>query len=138
MDIAKEIEVVEPEIVSIAPVDQPPVNKAAIAQKQQEAQLKATEYDIDKILPELDKAILAIATAISSLDVTELQEMSRKKLKDVAGALSSLMEKRNTIVKPAQVQTSSRKRRRYLWKDDKGHTAAMEEVEEPIGETPET
>jgi len=138
MDIAKEIEVVEPEIVSIAPVDQPPVSKAAIAQKQQEAQLKATEYDIDKILPELDKAILAIATAISSLDVTELQEMSRKKLKDVAGALSSLMEKRNTIVKPAQVQTSSRKRRRYLWKDDKGHTAAMEEVEEPIGETPET
>ena len=107
------------------------MNKSIIAQKQQEAQLKATEYDLDKILPELDKAILKLVQAVNTLTEEDLKAMSKKKLKDLTSALASLMEKRNAIVKPQQIQTSTRKRRRYRWKDDKGHQVDAEEVEEP-------
>jgi predicted nucleic acid-binding Zn-ribbon protein len=141
MAIEKEIEVVEPEIVSITPVaDQTPAlaNKSAIATKQQEAQLQGTQRDLEVYLPKLDKAIETILDAVATIDLEALSKIKDpKKLKDLTGALASLKEMRNTIIKPQQVQTSTRKKRRYQFKDDKGHTVEAEEEVTVNSETPE-
>lgn len=133
----------EPEIVSIAPS----VTEKQIATVQKQAQLQSTLRDVQEFLPKIQDARQEVVNLIleAFLVDPEDQKATRDKLvewmrthpKDATAALSTLNAIIGTIIKPEQMQISTRKRRRYMWKDDKGHTAAMEEVEEPIAETPE-
>ena len=137
------VETVEPEIVSIAPVEP---NEKAIALKQKQAQLKATEKDLDEFLPKVHESRQAMVEIFfeafqqASKDdgfKKQVMEWIVKHPKDATSAISTLNAIAGTIVKPVQAQTSARKRRRYAWKNDKGQTAMVEEEVEIIGETQE-
>jgi hypothetical protein len=129
----KKKETVEPEIVSIAPTEK------TIAVVQKEAQLQSTLKDIQEFLPKLQDARQEVVNMILEAFTVdpEDQKAVRQKLvdwmrshpKDATAALSTLNAIITTIVKPAQMQTTSRKRRRYAWKTDTGTEMVEEEVE---------
>lgn len=129
----KKKETVEPEIVSIAPTEK------TIAVVQKEAQLQSTLKDIQEFLPKLQDARQEVVNMILEAFTVdpEDQKAIRQKLvdwmrfhpKDATAALSTLNAIIATIVKPAQMQTTSRKRRRYAWKTDTGTEMVEEEVE---------
>ena len=129
----KKKETVEPEIVSIAPTEK------TIAVVQKEAQLQSTLKDIQEFLPKLQDARQELVNMILEAFTVdpEDQKAVRQKLvdwmrshpKDATAALSTLNAIITTIVKPAQMQTTSRKRRRYAWKTDTGTEMVEEEVE---------
>lgn len=137
----KKKEVVEPEIVSIAPT----AGKAAIAHLQQAAQLEATKKDIQEFLPPIQDArqkltslIVEVLMSEDEKTIADLKKWIATHLKDATAALSTLNSVQGTIVKPQQLTTSTRKKRRYEWKNDKGQTEMVEEEVEITGETFET
>lgn len=133
----KKKKVVEPEIISIAPT----TGKNQIAQMQQEAQLQATQKDIQEFLPPIQDARQKLASLIVEVlmsedekTINDLKKWIATHLKDATAALSTLNNVTGTIVKPQQIATSSRKRRCYEWRD--GKETYTEEVEETV-QTPE-
>ena len=131
----KKKEVIEPEIVSIAPS----VTEKQIATVQKQAQLQSTLRDVQEFLPKIQDARREVVNLIleAFLVDPEDQKATRDKLvewmrthpKDATAALSTLNSIIGTIIKPAQMQTTSRKLRRYAWKTDKGTETVEEEVE---------
>lgn len=98
------------------------LDTAAVAETQKRTQLQSTVKDIEQFLPELDKAITKLLKIISDIDETKMGAMTPKKLNELTRALSSLMEKRNAIVKPPQASSGKvgrRSRLRIVFEDKK-------------------
>ncbi len=93
-------------------------NPSEIADLQKAKQLESTKTDLETYLPELDRAIFRLLNAINAIPDETLNELAIDKLRDVVGALNSLMGKRNEIVKPQQL--SNRQRQRIAIVFDKG------------------
>ena len=105
------------------------LDTAAVAETQKRTQLQSTVKDIEQFLPELDKAITKLLKIISDIDETKMGAMTPKKLNELTRALSSLMEKRNAIVKPPQASSGKvgRRSRLRIVFDDKKAGVEIEE-----------
>jgi uncharacterized membrane-anchored protein YjiN (DUF445 family) len=129
MDIAKEIEVVEPEIVeSITPVDEEtaiqPITEKALAAKQKRKQLEATEKDLEEFLPKVQDSRQAFvdlffetfAKAADDESIkAQIMEWIRKHPKDATSAISTLNSIAGTITHPQQLQSGQKKRIRLVF-----------------------